>query len=146
MITLKKKKKKKNITSINFFSKMINNKRFDSSLLGIDKISFKSIDAVTYHIKCITMKSLDHGNIECENSLLSFVNNVDGYIEKENEDKYLIFASTDQNKEALKKYTEIWDEIKNQMKTINGGKQIEYKKDFMKIRFESDDDLPLVKY
>ena len=32
------------------------------------------------------------------------------------------------------------------MKTINGGKQIEYKKDFMKIRFESDDDLPLVKY
>ena len=125
---------------------MINNKRFDSSLLGIDKISFKSIDAVTYHIKCITMKSLDHGNIECENSLLSFVNNVDGYIEKENEDKYLIFASTDQNKEALKKYTEIWDEIKNQMKTINGGKQIEYKKDFMKIRFESDDDLPLVKY
>ena len=146
MITLKKKKKKKNITSITFFSKMINNKRFDSSLLGIDKISFKSIDAVTYHIKCITMKSLDHGNIECENSLLSFVNNVDGYIEKENEDKYLIFASTDQNKEALKKYTEIWDEIKNQMKTINGGKQIEYKKDFMKIRFESDDDLPLVKY
>ena len=125
---------------------MINNKRFDSSLLGIDKISFKSIDAVTYHIKCITMKSLDHGNIECENSLLSFVNNVDGYIEKENEDKYLIFASTDQNKEALKKYTEIWDEIKNQMKTINGGKQIEYKKDFKKIRFESDDDLPLVKY
>ena len=125
---------------------MINNKRFDSSLLVIDKISFKSIDAVTYHIKCITMKSLDHGNIECENSLLSFVNNVDGYIEKENEDKYLIFASTDQNKEALKKYTELWDEIKNQIKTINGGKQIEYKKDFTKIRFESDDDLPLVKY
>ena len=125
---------------------MINNKRFDSSLLVIDKISFKSIDAVTYHIKFITMKSLDHGNIECENSLLSFVNNVDGYIEKENEDKYLIFASTDQNKEALKKYTELWDEIKNQIKTINGGKQIEYKKDFTKIRFESDDDLPLVKY
>ena len=125
---------------------MINNKRSDSSLLVIDKISFKSIDAVTYHIKCITMKSLDHGNIECENSLLSFVNNVDGYIEKENEDKYLIFASTDQNKEALKKYTELWDEIKNQIKTIYGGKQIEYKKDFTKIRFESDDDLPLVKY
>ena len=95
MITLKKQKKTKKNTSITFFSKMINNKRFESSLLGIDKISFKSIDAVTYHIKCITMKSLDHGIIECENSLLSFVNNVDGYVEKENEDKYLIFASTD---------------------------------------------------
>ena len=42
-----------------------------------------------------------------------------------------------------KKYTELWNEIKNQIKTTNGGEPIEYKKDFMKIRFESDDDLPL---
>ena len=48
----------------------------------------------------------------------------------------MIFAPTD---------TELWDEIKNQIKTINGSKSIEYKKDFMKIRFESDDDLPLGK-
>ena len=35
--------------------------------------------------------------------------------------------------------------MKNQIETINGGKSIKYKKDFMKIRFESDDDLPLGK-
>ena len=57
----------------------------------------------------------------------------------------MIFASTDKNKEVLKKYTKLWNETKNQIKTINGGKPIEYKKDFMKIRFESDNDLRLGK-
>ena len=45
----------------------------------------------------------------------------------------------------LEKYTELWDEIKNQIETINGGEPIEYKKDFTKVRFEPDDDLPLGK-
>ena len=40
-------------------------------------------------------------------------------------------------------YTKIWDEIKNQIETISGGESIKYKKDFMKIRFDSDDDLHL---
>ena len=55
----------------------------------------------------------------------------------------MIFASTDKNKEVLKKYTELWDEIKSQIKTISGSKPIKYGKDFMKISFESDDGLPL---
>ena len=38
-----------------------------------------------------------------------------------------------------------WDEIKNQIKTINGVKLIKNKKDFMKTRFDSNDDLPLGK-
>ena len=33
--------------------------------------------------------------------------------EEKNGNKYLTFASTDKNKEVLKKYTELWDEIKN---------------------------------
>ena len=46
----------------------------------------------------------------------------------------------------LKKYAELFDEIKNQIEAINGGKPIKYKKDFMKIRLDSfDDDLPLGK-
>ena len=57
----------------------------------------------------------------------------------------MIFASTDKNKEILRKYTKLWDKIKNQIETISGNKQIEYGKDFIKIRFESDDDLPLGK-
>ena len=45
------------------------------------------------------MKSLDNVNIDCENSLYLVFNNVDGYIEINNEEKYLVFASTDKNKE-----------------------------------------------
>ena len=96
------------------------------------------------------MKSLDNENIDSANPLYCTLNNVDGYIEcnsieESNEDKYLIFAFTNKNKEVLKKYTELWDEIKNQIETTNGGKPIKYKKDFLKIRFELDDDLPLGK-
>ena len=44
---------------------------------------------------------------------------------------------------SIKKYTELWDGIKNQIETINGGKEGEYAKDFMKTKFDTDDDLPL---
>ena len=57
----------------------------------------------------------------------------------------MIFASTKDNKEVLRKYTEFWDGIKNQIETINGGKPTKYKQDFMKIRFNANDDLPLCK-
>ena len=107
---------------------------------------FKSNDAVIYHIEYITMKSLDNENIDSANSLYLVFSNVDGYIiEESNENKYLIFASTDENKEVLEKYTELWDETKNEIETITGCKPIKYGRDFIKLRFESDDDLPLGK-
>ena len=80
---------------------MINIKNFDSNLLNIEKTSFKSTDAVIYNIQYITMESLDHVNIDSENPLYLIFNNVDGYIEESNGDKYLVFASTDKNKEVL---------------------------------------------
>ena len=62
------------------------------------------------------MKSLDHANIDSENSLYLIFNNVDGYVEESNVNKYLIFASTDQNKGVLEKYTELWNKIKTKLK------------------------------
>ena len=41
----------------------------------------------------------------------------------------------DENKEVLKKYTELWNGIKNEIETINSGKKDEYGRDFMKIKF-----------
>ena len=70
------------------------------------------------------------------------INHATGYIKDENENKYLIFDSTDENKELLKRYTDVWDGIKNEIKTINGGKQNDYEKNYVKIKFISDDDLP----
>ena len=73
------------------------------------------------------------------------IGEVDGYIEEKNGNKYLIFASTDENKEVLTKYTKLWDKIQYLIKTINGGEAGEYEKEYMKIRFNSDDNLPLNK-
>ena len=121
-----------------FFNSMTNIKNFEPSLLIIDKISLKSTDSVIYDIKYFK-------NLDSANSLYLIFNNVDGYIEESNENKYLIFASTDKNKEALKNFTELWNEIKYQIKMIRGNNPIEYGKDFMKINFKSDDNLPLSK-
>ena len=104
-------------------------------MLNIDKISCKTTSAVIYDIGYITV-STDNKNPFC----LIF-NNVGGYIRKSNEDRYLLFTSTNKNKKVFKKYEESWDEIKNQIKAINGGETIEYKQDFKKIRFKSDNDL-----
>ena len=45
----------------------------------------------------------------------------------------------------LKKYADVWDRIKNEIKPINGDKENNYEKDYMKIKFNSDNDLPLNK-
>ena len=42
----------------------------------------------------------------------------------------------------MKKFGKV---LKKEIETINGGKKIEYGKDLKKIRFESNDDLPLNK-
>ena len=56
----------------------------------------------------------------------------------------LIFDSTDENKELLKKYSDVGDGIKNKIEAVSNG-ECDCEKDFMKIKFNSDDDLPLNK-
>ena len=74
------------------------------------------------------------------------VNHAGGYIEEKNGNKYLMFDdSPDENKGLLNKYADVWDGIKNKIKAINGGKENDYGKDYMKIKFNPDDYLPLKK-
>ena len=49
--------------------------------------------------------------------------------------------SVDENKKVLEKYTNGWDEVKHEIKTINGGKEKDYEKDYMATKINSDDDL-----
>ena len=49
--------------------------------------------------------------------------------------------SADENKKVLEKYTNGWDEVKHEIKTINGGKEKDYEKDYMTTKINSDDDL-----
>ena len=48
-------------------------------------------------------------------------------------------------KKVSKKYRELRSGIKNVIETINDGKLIEYCKDFIKIKFNADDNMPLKK-
>ena len=64
---------------------------------------------------------------------------------KKNGKKYLVFTFTDVNKKVLAKFTKLWDEIKPLIEPIREGKKGEYEKDFSKIKFNSDDNLPLNK-
>ena len=73
------------------------------------------------------------------------IDKVDGYIEEKIGNKFLTLVSTDKNKEVLRKYTELWEKIKNLIKTIHDGEAGNYGKDFMKIKFNSEDNLSLNK-
>ena len=127
------------------YNDLINLENFDSNLLKIDKMHYKGINI--YYIGYITIKKND----DCEsiysvNPLYLPANHASGYIEEKNGNKYLIFDdSVNENKELLKKYVDVWDGIKNKIKTINDNKENDYGKDYMKIKFSSDDDMPLSK-
>ena len=56
--------------------------------------------------------------------LYLIIGEVEGYVEERNGSKCLVFNYTDENKEVLEKYTELWDEIKNKIETINSGKEV----------------------
>ena len=56
-------------------------------------------------------------------------------LKKKNENKYLVLDDVNERKEVSKK----------EIETINDDEKIEYEKDYMKIRFKSNDDLPLNK-
>ena len=83
---------------------MINIKNFNSDFLKIDKKSDKNID-IDY-IGYITIKQIDdYENIHSVNPLYLIICKADGYINKRNGNKCLVFASTDKNKEVLKSHT-----------------------------------------
>ena len=83
-------------------------------------------------------------NINSVNPLYLGITRVNGYIEEKDSNKYLVFDSTDENKELLKKYNDVFNGIRDKIKEINSN-ECDYEKDYMKIKFNSDDDLPLNK-
>ena len=56
----------------------------------------------------------------------------------------MVFDSTDEYKELIKKYNDVFNRIRDKIKEINS-EEHDYEKDYMKIKFNSDDDLSLNK-
>ena len=103
---------------------IVNITDFDSSLLEINKLSFKAVFSLNiYYIKYIPTKipnrvSIDRTDND-ESYLYLFLYDVDGYIKESDGIKYLVFTSTDKNKEAFKNYRKLWEETKKQIEVIN---------------------------
>ena len=126
-----------------FFNDIIGLKKFKSNLLKIDKKSYKNINI--YNIRYITIKKIDDcKNIYSVNLLYLRVNHASEYIEEKGVNKYLVFDSTDKNKELLKKYHDVFNGIKDKIKEASSD-ECDYEKDYKKIKFNSDDDIPLNK-
>ena len=70
---------------------------------------------------------------------------IDGFIEEKGVNKYLNIAIKYDNDEVLKKYMEVLSGIKSGIEKINNNKSGEHEKDYMNIKFDSDDKLPLNK-
>ena len=83
-------------------------------------------------------------NTNSVNPLHLGITHVNGYIEEKDSNKYLVFDSTDENKELLKKYNDFFNGIMSKIREIDDD-WLEYAKDYMKSKFSSDDDLPLNK-
>ena len=71
-------------------------------------------------------------------------NKADGYIEEIKVNKYLMLVSTDKNKDTLGKYTELWNKIKDVIRSITNTSG-NYNKKYVKIKFSSNEYLLLGK-
>ena len=122
-----------------FYSEIIDLENFDAKLLKIDKKSYKDIGI--YNIGYVTKKKIsDCMNVNSVNSLYLNITHLNGNIEEKGVNKYLVYDSTDENKELLKKY-DVFNGIRDKIKKINSN-DCDYDKDYTKIKFNSDDDLP----
>ena len=95
---------------------MINIKYFDPNQIKIDKKSYKNIDI--YHVRYIIIKKLSYAKINSVNPLYLTINKIKRYILERNGNRYLTLVSTDENKETLKKYAELWNKIKDLIRSM----------------------------
>ena len=54
-------------------------------------------------------------------------------VEEKNGNKYLVLGDVGENKEVLKKYEEVWEGIKNEIKAINSDEKLNMGKIFKKL-------------
>ena len=118
----------KNLTYY-LYKYQINLKNIHASLLKVGKKDYKEFDI--FYIGYVTVKKIANcNNINSVNPLYLMINEMIGHFEEKNENKYLVLDDVDENKEVSKKYEEVWEGVKKEIETINGGERVEYGKDF----------------
>ena len=97
---------------------LISKNLIDSNLLKIDKKSYEDIGI--YNIGYITIKKIDdYENIYSVNPLYLIIDHASGNIGEKCVNEYLVFDSTYENKELLKKYNDVFNGIRNKIKKLS---------------------------
>ena len=123
-----------------FYNDIIELETFDSKNPKLDKKTYKNLDI--YNIGYVTIKKIGSGyDANSVKPLYLRINNASGYIKEINKDKYLVFNDTDENKESLKIYDDVFSGIMSKSIKIDDD-WLEYSKGY---KFNSDDILPLNK-
>ena len=88
------------------------------------------------------IKDSKYVKTDSANPLYLIINKVDGYFEEINENKYLTQVPTDESKQKVEKYEELWSKIRYLIRSITK-KLDDYDEKYKKIKFNSDDELAL---
>ena len=113
-----------------YFDDTIEIRNFHSDLLKIDEKSHRDFDI--YYINYNTIKKFsncscdcdcdcDYENIRSVNALYLIIYSATGFFKEKYNEKYLILDWTE-------KYEEVFTGIKSDIETIDGGKELFYKK------------------
>ena len=113
------------------FNDIINTENFNPNNIEIGEKSYK--DVLIYYTEYVTIK--EYLKIYSVNPLYLVFRNVNGYFEESNKSKYLTLVPTNKSKEKL-----IRDLIRLIIKNSD-----DYDEKYMKIKLNSDDELPLNK-
>ena len=66
---------------------------------------------------------------------------MNGYFEEITGNKYLMLVPTNENKEKIKKHEEMWIKIRDLIRSATK-KSDDYDEKYIKMKFDSDDELP----
>ena len=124
------------------FNDIINIKNLDPTNINTDEKSYKNI--LIYYIRYVMIKDLKYIKINSVSPLYLIINKVNGNFEEINGKKNLTLVPTNESKEKIKKYEELWNKIKGLIRLITKISN-NYDEKYMKIKSNSDVELPLNK-
>ena len=91
-------------------------KNFDLSNIKIDKKPYKNI--LIQQMRYLKIKDSKQVKIKSVNPLFFIFNKANAYLEEINKRKYLALVATNESKEKIKKYEELWSKIRNFIRSI----------------------------
>ena len=120
-----------------FYNDIINLDEFESKI-KVYKKDFNDIDI--YYLGYVHKKKISECNvINSVNPLYLRIININGQFEKGKDDAWYLVIF---DKDVYKKLVDIFESIKNKI-TENTWDAVEYDKDYMKIKFESNNIFPI---